>query len=343
MSAGSRVVLRNAYLKRVKFNYGRRKNPPSHNLEALLLAVRSSTTDWTDRHWPERPASGPEPDAGTRFMYFGDMKRRRTQSDGSGGGFYFTVGSYVYGQGEHQIAVDLRDPEPDINSGPMYDAKGQKRSILHEFRCVALGETLIVQNEQGGGGMPALALFLSNILRKHNPSLKLPNLVFMDVFANKLRKIIEQGGGVKSMQVRVIDGARPTGRATLAIATPLYDAKKAVANTGRLIVRWEADDDDGLDVDTVINTFTAGREVASDLDKVDLETMTGGPIRNIGKYKAKSVIPVTIDASGIEHKNEIKPLLYEYLDDLRTPDDEDWRLIDDEGLFLTGRVLSAED
>ncbi len=342
MSAGPRLVYRNAYLKRVKFNYGRRKNPPIHNLEDLLLAVRAATTDWTNRHWPERPAKG-LPDAGTRFMYFGKMTRRLTQPDGSGGGFYFTVGSYIYGQGEHQIAVDLQDPEPDINSGPMYDAKGQKRSILHEFRCVAIGETLIVQNEQGGGGLPALAVFLTNILRKHNASLQLPNLVFMDVFANNLRKIIEQGGGVKSMQIRVVQGAPPTETATLAIATPLYDAKNAVANTGKLVVRWEADDEDGLDIDTVIDTFTAGREVVSDLDKVDLETMTGGPIRNIGKYKAKTEIPVTIDASGIEHKNEIKQLLYNYLDDLRTPDSEDWRIIDDEGMFLTGRVLSTED
>lgn len=343
MSARPRVVYRNAYLKRVKFNYGRRKNPPTHKLEDLLVAVRSATNDWTTRHWPERSAGGPEPEAGTRFMYFGDMRQRRTQSDNSGGGFYFTVGSYIYGQGEHQIAVDLHDPEPNINSGPMYDAQGQKRSILHEFRCVALGETLIVQNEQGGGGLPALAVFLTNILRKYNPSINLPSVTFMDVFANDLRKIIEQGGGVKSMQIRVVQGARPTESATLAIAVPLYEAKAAVANTGKLVVKWEADDDDGLNVDTVINTFTAGREVVSDLDKVDLETMTGGPIRNIGKYKAKSEIAVTIDASGIEHKNEIKPLLYNYLDELRTPDSDDWRIIDDEGMFLSGRVLITED
>ncbi|ASK91886.1 MULTISPECIES: hypothetical protein [Xanthomonas] len=274
-------------------------------------------------------------------MYFGEMKRRLVQADGSGGGFFFTVGSYVYGQGEHQIAVDFQGPDPNIMSGPLYDADGLQRSILHEFRCVAIGETLIVQNEQGGGGLPALAHFLSNIFRKHSGVLDIPSLTFMDVFSNDLRKIIEQGGGVKSMQIRVIQGVQPKEASTLAIATPLYQAKEAVANTGKLIVKWEADDGDGLDVDTVIDTFNAGRALVSDLDKVDLETMTGGPVRNVGKYKAKSEIPVTIDANGIEHKNEIKPLLYAYLDELRTPDSDDWRLIDDAGMFLSGRVLTT--
>lgn len=336
-----RIVVRNAYLKRVKFNYGRRKNPPGHKLEDLLHAVRCATNGWADRHWPIRPAGAPSPDAGTRCMYFGDMKRRLVQADGSGGGFFFTVGSYVYGQGEHQIAVDFQGPDPNIMSGPLYDADGLQRSILHEFRCVAIGETLIIQNEQGGGGMPALAHFLSNIFRKYSGVLDIPSLTFMDVFSNDLRKIIEQGGGVKSMQIRVIHGAQPRETSTLAIATPLYQAKEAVANTGKLIVKWEADDGDGLDVDTVIDTFNAGRALVSDLDKVDLETMSGGPVSNVGKYKAKSEIPVTIDANGIEHKNEIKPLLYGYLDELRTPDSDGWRLIDDAGMFLSGRVLTT--
>lgn len=339
-AASNRIVLRNAYLKRVRFHYGRAKNPPTHDLAKLLLQVRRNTTGWTDRHWPERPPGSPAPRPGTRCMYIGDITERRKAADGSGGGVYFTVGSYVYGKGEHQIAVDMRGPTPDVQSGPLFDNKGNQRSILHEFRCVALGETLIVQNEQGGGGIPALANCLVALIKKHNPSLSLPNFSFVDVFSNDLRKILIKGGGVKSMRIRVIDPVQPKNRKTEAISTPLFKAHQAVKNTGRLTVCWEAEDDDGLDLNTVVDTFLGAKRAGSDLDQVDLETMYGGPVRGVGKYKAKRELEITIDGHGIEHKNEIKPGLYEYLDDLRVPDDDDgWRIIDDDGVFLSGRAL----
>ncbi|WP_447784350.1 hypothetical protein [Stenotrophomonas bentonitica] len=330
-------------MKRAKFNYGNLANPPTHDLAELLAHVRSQTTGWTDRHWPARPPGSPAPDAGTRCMYIGDIKRRKTLADGSGGGMFFTVGSYVYGKGEHQIAVDMLGDAPDVQSGPLFDKTGNQRSILHEFRCVALGETLIVQNEQGGGGLPALADFLTALFRAHHVKLKLPRMVLIDVFSNDLKKILIQGGGVKTMRVKMIDPGKPKQAKTLGISSLLYDARKAVKNTGKLTVEWEAEDGDGLSLDTVINVFETSQEIGADLASVDLDTMHGGPVRNVGKYKAKREIPVTIDAHGIEHKDEIKPSLFEYLDDLRVPDEDDWRLIDDEGMFLSGRVLELKD
>lgn len=342
-AAKAKTVLRNAYMKRAKFNYRNLASPPTHDLADLLGQVRSKTTGWTDRHWPARPPGAPAPDAGTRCMYIGDMKRRNTMADGSGGGMYFTVGSYIYGKGEHQIAVDMLGASPDVQSGPLFDKTGNQRSILHEFRCVALGETLIVQNEQGGGGLPALADFLTALFRMHLAALKIPRMVLVDVFSNDLKKILIQGGGVKSMRVKMIDPGKPKQAKTLGISNPLYDACKAVKNTGKLTVEWEAEDEDGLNLDTVINTFETSQEIGADLAAVDLNTMYGGPVKNVGKYKAKREIPITIDAHGIEHKDEVKPSLFEYLDDLRVPDKDGWRLIDDAGLFLSGRYLELKD
>lgn len=341
-ATNTRVVLRNAYLKRARFSYGRLKNPPVHKLETLLRSAQSGSRNWTQRHWPPRPLGSPPPDPGTRCMYLGRISSRRRFADGSGGGTYFTVGSYVYGKGEHQIAVDMQGASPDIQSGPLYDARGNQRSLHHEFRCVALGESLIVQNERGGGGLPALAQFLTFLLRTYNQGLNLPRLTLVDVFSNDLRKILIANGGVKRMRIRMIDPSAPRVDKPLAIATPLYQAHQAVKNTGRLTVEWEAEDEEGLDIDTAIDAYMEAQRDVGDLDSVDLFTLRGGPVRNVGKYKAKREIPVTIDSHGIENKSEIKPSLYEFLDELRSPlEDDDWRMIDDDGFFLSGRTLQT--
>jgi len=338
-----RKVKRLLYLKRVRFKWGNKKGVVSPTLEAMLKALKAATNGWAERHWPSAPTDGSSFANGTRCMYVGTIGKRTT---GAADGTYFTVGSYVYGKGEHQIAVDLKGSRPDIESGPLYDKTGRQRSLLHEFRCVTLGETLIIQNERGGGGIPALESLLTHLFRKFIDG-DLPRVQLVDVFSTGFRGVIEQGGGVETLRIRML-GAGGEPDAKKRFAAPLWGVQSLVDGAGKFTVEWDAADDDGLDVDQVIDAFNELQAGASTygesaLDKIDVKTVHGGWVNQLGKYRARYELDVTVDAHGIEHKNEIRPGLFKYLDQLRvTAKGQKWRIIDNDGNFLSGAVLKPK-
>lgn len=327
-------------LKRVRFRWGSRVGVTVPKLERLLLDVQRGSHRWTDRHHPTPPAAGEQIPSGTRCMYIGLLNQRRRQADGSGGGFYFTVGSYIYGKGEHQIPLDFQEgtDEPRIDSGPIIGRDGRQRSILHEFRCVALGETLIIQNERGGGGPPALANLLAAMFRKFSDE-TLPTIELVDVFSRDLKKVLEAEGGAEIMRIRMVGGtANPddAGR----YSTPLFQSRDLVNGVGVFKAEWFAAGEEGLDIDQVVDAYEEAIE--ADFSKINIKTRDGGWINDLGKYRARDEVFITVDRHGIEHVNEIKPALYDYLDKIRVFGDDEWRLVDDDGMFTVSAMTSVK-
>ncbi|HEY5780493.1 MAG TPA: hypothetical protein VIT66_01300 [Lysobacter sp.] len=320
----ARQVAKQLYVKRVRFK-SRKKGFEAPPLEALLRTIKKNAPNLAQRHWP-LPEEGEEFSAGTSCLYIARFGTRQNQD-----GIYFEVGAYVHGRGEDQVALDLSGQDPDVYTGPIIDAAGKKRAIVHIFRCVALGETLLVENQRGTGGAMALARLLAAMFRTHvDPDF--PNIELVDVASQDLRRDIEAGKGVESMMIRMLDGAPDEDDS---YAMPLFSLRKRVKGAGKLQVFWEADDD-RLDTDDVIAAVDESQEDETALDKVTIKLNNGSVINRLGRYRAKRPIMVTVDSHGVLHHSEIKSGLFEYLNDLRRPV-KGWRLINDDGYFLVNK------
>lgn len=324
--------LRMLYLKRVRFKWGKKK-VASPTLEDLFASIAKKSSSWIDRHYP-LPANVK---AGDRCTYVGEIQLRPKSPDGSGGGYYFTVGSYVHGKGEHQIALVLSGTKPTVESGPLMGTDGKQRALLHEFRCVALGETLIIQNEQGGGGSAALAMLLTNLFRRYHNA-DLPSIELVDVFSKDLRQIIESEGGAERMRIRMVGAMPADADPEKTYGGLLTEVKDRVAGAGTFTGEWCAEDGD-LDIDSVIDAYNESDD--GFLNQVSIKTVDGGWIKALGRYRAAREIHVTVDAHGLEHTSEIMPSLFEYLDDIRKFEGGNWRLVNDDGMFTTAAMLKV--
>ena len=121
----------------------------------------------------------------------------------------------------------------------------------------------------------------------------------------------------------------------------MYAAINAVPGADEITVLFEASEDESIDIDVAINAYESVEDGGSELDKVQLKTAKGGWM-NLGKYRAKGNLRITVDAHGIEYKSDFKPELFAYLDEIREETGDDrWRLVNDEGYFIAGKTLSV--
>lgn len=315
------------YVKRLRFRSGRDKAFVAPALETLLLAIRKAAPNVAQRHWPKPPPAPDTFSAGTNCVYLSNIKTRKEQD-----GVYFEVGSYVYGRGEAQMTMNLSGPEPDVTSGPIIDAKGNQRAIVHIYRCVALGETLLIENHKGAGGATALVRLLTAMFREHYDA-NLPTIELIDVASGDLRRDIKLGGGVHSMTIKMLDGA-PDKDDTYGV--PLFSLREKVGGAGKLNVVWEADDE--LDVEAVVDAVEESQHESSPLSGVTLHLNNGPNITRLGRYRARKIAYITVDAHGIPHYGEIRNELFNYLNELRQSKNK-WRLIDDAGYFQAGNPV----
>ena len=327
-----KVVKRKVYLKRARFRSGRNKQFKQQPLEALMEAINKKAPLWTQKHWPAPNTGASTPfESGTRCLYVTKIARRRF---GKADGIYFEVGSYVYGKGENQIAVNMSGAEPDVQSGPIVDKNGQHRSILHYYRCAVLGESMIVQKQRGSGGIQELANLLTNLFRRYvDPDM--PSLEFLDVMGAGLRDIIDQNGGVESVKISFVDSAADVKDSPF--GKPLFDAAEYIEGYGRFTAEWEAGDGNPIDTESAISAFEEIDSMDGGIGKVSIKPFHGGWINDLGKYQAHDEIDVQINSSGIEVEEDVRRGLFKYLDRLRIPKGKkNWRIIRDDGLFNFG-------
>lgn len=296
-------------------------------LQDMLLAIMADAPGWADRHDPVKPAPDqPAIEDGTRCMYIARLSDRAPQP-----GVYFEVGSYVHGQAEDQITLDLDLPEPDVVNGPLQGEDGQFRSILHTFRCVALGETLLVHNDRGGGGMELLARYLTHLFRRHGyPSIA--RVRILDVFLPSLRDAIEAGGGAKGIKMDIV-GAVPEHIPEAQIyGGPLAKFKQLFPGSRKASAIVTAPSDLTLAIKEVELAYNESKQADSVLDQVSI-VLNHGKISSVGKYLCKGECSVEVTGRGKFNKDAIRPGLYAFLDDLRMPHHRDFRMIDENGYF----------
>lgn len=324
---GVRLVKKALVGKRVEIEWQEPAPELQPPLQDMLLAVMADAPGWADRHDPIKPGAGqPAIEDGARCMYIARLSDRLPKS-----GIYFEIGSYVHGQAEDQITLDLDREEPDVVNGPLHGENGQLRSIHHTFRCVALGETLLVHNERGGGGMDSLARYLTRIFRRHG----YPTLVrvkILDVFSPSLRDAIEAGGGAKGIRLDIVGGVPERIPEDQKYGGPLGALKRLFPGSRKASTIVTAPLDLTLAIEEVELAYNESQQIGSVLDQVSI-VLNRGKISSVGKYLCRGECDVDVTGRGRFNKDAIRPGLYAFLDDLRMPHHRDFRMIDENGYF----------
>lgn len=336
MASMPRVIYKTLYAKRVRFKSGRSKNFIAEPIEDLLRGVLLAAPNWARRHWPLPPQAPDVIPPGTVCSFISRISDRQ---DGDLKGVYFEVGTYVNGHAPDQMALDFQASEPDITTDRVRDSVGNEREIVTICRCVALGETVIVENVRGSGGVLAVQRLLGKLLQvycTYGPeSQRYPNIELIDVMSGNLRDAIRQGGGAEKVSLRLIENAEPAPDAWL---HPLKSGRDRFGNTAVFAATWEAADKEALDTDDVVAAAAEREAVDSDLDSVVIHLKDGNRITNLGKYKSRFEVTLNVKDGELPQYSIVVAGLWTYLDQLRKAKDN-WRLLDDHGYFTTSQPV----
>jgi len=322
------MIKRMLHLKLARFRVGRRKDFVAPALDALLLKVLERAPKYAQRHFPSTEGL-PE---GTLCAFISNIRKRKNRD-----GVMFDMNVYTYGSSVEQFNPDFSKAEPDISQGRIVDREGKKRDILHSYRCLALGQALLVEYNRLAGGMHLLELLLAHVFQRHCDA-KLPSLELMDVATSELDKAIKAGGGVDAVSLRLIGGHKPPESAALSLR--LSELSKQVKGAKRVKVVWEAEDD-VLDAKSVLALANEYADETTPLDKMAIQLKDGGSIPSLEKYRERRRIDVGLTMDGAIIVADIETGLYHYLDELRAVQNG-WRVIDDQGNFVAPKVVSSK-
>lgn len=332
-------IAKTVYAKKIRFKAGRHKDFQPEPIEELLTRLQQIAPTWSKRHWPVVPDEGRlEPGVACAFI-----RRIVRRHHGDEKGLYFEVGSYTNGHAPDQMELDFNADEPDITTEPVRDAQGRVREIVIICRCVALGETLIVENVMGSGGVGGVQKLLSRLfshfLTYGDARRKYPTIELLDVTSADLRTAILRGRGVRKVFLRMVEGADPGDDGW---AAPLKSSKHRFRNAEKFAAIWESSDNEILNTDDVVAAVDDSMEEDSALDKITLELNDGNKLTGLGSYKARSQVYVTMDNAGVLHYSELIEGLWSYLDELRISRNN-WRLINDDGFFNAHAPVIIQD
>lgn len=322
------TVTRMLHMKHAHFKAGRRKDFQPPALHDLLLQVKTAAPKFAQRHYPEPTGIA----QGTHCAFIDNIRARR-----GGDGVLFDVNTYIYGLATEQFNPDFTKEKPDIKQGRIKDPQGNEREILQTYRCLAFGQTMLVEYNRGAGGMHMLELLLSYVFHEHSDD-KLPSLGLMDVTTSDLDKAIKAGGGVDSVSLRLVGGSKPPADAF--IANRLSELRKYMKGAKHVRVEWDSNDN-VLDAKTVLEMAEEFGDENTPLDKMAIHLKDGGTIPSLEKYRERRRIEVNATRDGAVVVADIETGLCHYLDELRMVR-SGWRVIDDQGNFVAPKLVSSK-
>lgn len=318
-------------LKIVRFKVGRKKGYVPPNMDDLLRRLMAAAPRVGLRHLPPPPPAPNRLAAGTSCFYVNRAKRRNGRD-----GHLIECVSYVNGMAPEQTIPDFTANSLPISAAPIVDpATGQTRQVIHSYRALFFGQCAIIEQEKGGGGAATLALSLTAMLRAHvDPDL--PSIEFMDVIGADLRKSIQAAGGVERISASL---ATATTNRRRPLAFSLSRLKQWAGN--RAVVHAEIDFPDG---DNTSKGIEALDEYAADngLDSVTVYLRDGQKITGLRKFVEKRRMDIQINPSGSYNMSDIEDTMWNYLDEVRVPDDDGWRIIDNAGRPVGAQLIDND-
>jgi hypothetical protein len=323
-------VKKQLHLKHVRFKT-RGKQLVLPAIDVLIQKLEGKK--FAQLHNPPLPDNGKNLPGGTQCCFLHNIRTRKGKP-----GVMFDVVSYVSGAAPDQWTPDFTKTNANIISKQLKDAKGNNIEIAHVTRCIALGEVLIVEYNRHGGGVGMISHLLSYLFHyvvKHKPIL--PTIELLDILTDDLRKAIKDGGGVQSVELKLTDGSSQDEEAWYAMR--LTDLRNKIRGSKNVKVRWEGDAG-GLDSDSVIALAEEYDGDDAALDNFVINLRKSPSIKNLNRYRASKTIEVQFIASQNSIAvNEVEQGLWDYLDELRTPATNGWRIMDSNGYLSNGAKM----
>jgi hypothetical protein len=286
-----------------------------------------------DRHLPAPPANGGPLPLGSSCFYLNRGKRRRGRD-----GFRVECVAYVSGLAPEQTTTDFAATSLPITATQIVDPTTRRpRQVVHTYRVLFFGQCAIVEVEKGGGGVALLEQCLSSLIQRHVDE-DLPKIQLIDVVGANLRKSIIAAGGVAKISARLATAVNNRRRP---FSFRLSRLKQWAGP--RSIVHAEIDFPDG---DNAAKGLGALDEYAADsgLDSVTLHLRDGQKINSLGKYSEKRRLDIRVNpAGGGLNVTDIEDALWNYLDEVRVPDEDGWRIIDDQGRPAAARLIDDDE
>lgn len=319
-------------LKIVRFKVGRRRGFVPPRMDALLEALMANAPTIGDRHLPLPPHPPARIAVGTTCFYINRGHRRRLRD-----GYMVECVCYSHGMAPEQTTPDFGANTLAISAEPIVDrATGQTRQVIHSYRALFFGQSVILEVEKGGGGTALLAHCLTTLLRSKVDA-DLPTIEFVDVVGANLRKSITAAGGVERISAGLVTATTNRRRP---LSFRLSRLKQWAG--GRAVVHAEIEFPDG---DNANKGIAALDEYAADngLDSVAIYLRDGQKITGLKKYCEKRKMDIQINPSGSLNTADIEDTLWNYLDELRVPDDDGWRIIDSDGRPAAAQLIDEAD
>ncbi|WP_143566418.1 hypothetical protein [Stenotrophomonas maltophilia] len=311
-------------LKLVRFKSGRAKGFVKPRLEDLVNQLYKVATTVGERHVPVPP---PPPNKLASGMHCLCLNWRKVRAGKDG--VMVEVVSYVNGVAPEQTTPDFAAPSLPIKAIPLTDpATGKTSEVVHAYRVLFFGDCALIEMEKGGGGVATLALALTALFRAHvNPAL--PAIEFMDVVGADLKKSIAAAGGIKHISASLNTPAKDAKKQPLGYR--LTQLKKWAGKNASVSAEIEFIDGDNIQKGIkALDEFAAGES----LNSVVLYLRDGQKITGVGKYVEKRRLDINLTPSNSLNILEVQAALWNYLDEVRTPDKTGWRLVDSNGIAL---------
>ena len=321
-----RTVSRILELKMGRFRAGRRKNFVAPRLDVLCEQLWNATTQIGQRHWP-LPV---HLHVGTSCMFVNMRIVRANATTARKDGCIIEVVSYQHATTPEQTVPDFTAAHTTIDTPPIVDAQGNTRQVVHSFRVGFLGHSCIVEVVKGGGGVASLAHALTELFRA-NGHPDLPELELIDVIGKNLRRQIDAGGGVDRVVARLVGESQKRAHPGASRMTKL---KQRVGGTEVLVASLESGDRP-LDAQSAIDFWEENQNDGA-LDSVVLHMKDGAKIDRLGRFKERRKFDIQLTAAGRIAVTEVEQAIWNYMDELRVLDAENWRLLDDDGKPLYG-------
>lgn len=286
--------------KAIGFKANRRKGWKAPRVDELLRSVILAAPTLALRHVPD-------PAVATSGQQCAFINRAIDYAEG---GVLFEVCAYVKGHVPESIIPDLTKTEAEITAVEIKDANGKAGELVHTFRCLVLGQVMVMESVRGlGGASQILQSLLTNLVRKHTADKSHPSFVLVDISAPALKAFIESKGGVSRITAKIaIDTLDSESR----YAKALSDTRSTVKNAAACAVTWEAAGT--LDTDEAIEVLSDSESEA--LSAVTLHFRYGGSISDLSTYRERHEIHVQ-QVNGRIAVSELQDEMRSYLDHLR--------------------------
>lgn len=227
-------------------------------------------------------------------------------------GVLFTVCSYQQGHVPESITPDLTSKEAEIKIIELKDEQGNAGELVHSYRCLALGEVIIIESVMGGGGAAGLEKLLGYLFRRYRDK-KHPLVDFSDIASSDLRELIQRRGGVERITARLANESKHQGTQYGGMLATLLHK---IPGAQQCNVSWEGKDG-ALDEDQAVALL---EEAESDsLAGVTLHFRDGGSVNNLNEYHERKPVRIQLTPEGRPAVTEIEIALKSYMSELRDP------------------------